>query len=99
VTEKKRAIWRDLEEAFGGSKFRILLYLGLHPENAYTRYALVKATGLRTPTVGKHLSLLVKMGWVREYPFSPKTYQINTGNEIVKCFLEFLERIKRHKAD
>jgi DNA-binding IclR family transcriptional regulator len=86
----------ELEEAFGGgTKFRVLLHLALHPESAYTKYALVKATGLRTPSVSEHLSVLVKMGWVKEYPFSPKTYQINSENEIIKSFLEFLAKIRR----
>ncbi len=96
MINKKRNIWDDLEDGFGGgSKFRILLHLALHPEEAYTKYALVKATGVRTPSVGEQLRILVEMGWVKEYPFTPRTYQINTDHEIVKCFLEFLEKIRR----
>ena len=95
---KKRSLWGDLEEGFGGgSRFRVLLHLALHPEEAYTKYALVKATGVRTPAVGEHLKTLVEMGWVKEYPFTPKTYQINMDHEIVKYFLEFVEKI-RHLA-
>jgi len=95
MINKKRNLWKKLEDGFGGgSKFRILLHLALHPEEAYTKYALVKATGLRTPSVGEQLKTLVEMGWVKEYPFMPKTYQINTNNEIVECFLEFLRKIK-----
>jgi len=96
VTNKKRNLWRELEEGFGGgSKFRILLHLALHPEEAYTKYALVKATGVRTTSVGEQLKILVEMGWVKEYPFAPKTYQINMDHEIIKSFLEFLGKIKR----
>ena len=96
MINNKRNIWEDLEDGFGGgSRFRILLHLALHPEKAYTKYALVKATGLRTPSVGEQLRILVNMGWVKEYPFTPRTYQINADHEIVKCFLEFLEKIRR----
>jgi len=95
VINKKKDLWRDLEEGFGGgSKFRVLLHLALHPEEAYTKYALVKATGVRTTSVGEHLKTLVEMEWVKEYPFTPKTYQINTDHEIVRYFLEFLRKIR-----
>ena len=93
---KKRNLWRELEEGFGGgSKFRILLHLALHPNETHTKYGLVKATGVRTPSVGDQLKTLLEMGWIKEYPLTPKTYQINMDHEIVKCFLEFLEKIKR----
>ena len=93
---RKRNLWRELEEGFGGeTRFRILLYLALHPDDTYTKYGLVKATGVRTTSVGEHLKTLVEMGWIKEYPFTPKTYQINVEHEIVKHFLEFLEKISR----
>ena len=95
MINKKRNLRRELEEGFGGgSKFRILLHLALHPEETYTKYALVKATGVRTTSVGEQLKILVEMGWVKEYPFTPKTYQINMDHEIVKSFLEFLGKIR-----
>ena len=92
---KKRSLWKDLEDGFGGgSRFRILLHLALHPEEAHTKYALVKATGVRTPSVEEQLKTLVNMGWVKEYPFTPKTYQINKEHKIVRAFMEFLEKIR-----
>jgi len=95
MRNKKRNLWKELEDGFGGgSKFRILLHLALHPDKAHTKYALVKATGVRTPSVGEQLKTLVEIGWVKEYPFMPKTYQINMDNEIVECFLRFLEKIR-----
>ena len=95
MINKKKSLWKELEEGFGGgSKFRILLHLALHPEKAHTKYALVKATGVRTTAVGEYLRILVEMGWVKEYSFTPKTYQINTDHEIIKHFLEFLKKIR-----
>jgi len=95
---KRRNIWRELEDGFGGgSKFRILLHLALHPKEAYTKYSLVRVTGLRTPTVGEHLKTLVKLGWVKEYPFTPRTYQINMDHAVVRHFIDFLEKIKNVK--
>lgn len=93
---RKRDLWRELEEGFGGgTRFRILLHLALHPDKTYTKYGLVKATGVRTTSVGEHLKNFVEMRWIKEYPFTPKTYQINVEHPIVKNFLEFLEKIKR----
>jgi len=91
----KRSLLKELEDGFGGrGRFRVLLHLALHPDKAYTKYALVKATGVRTTTVGRQLKILAEMNWVKEYPLTPKTYQINKDHELVKCFLEFLRKIK-----
>jgi hypothetical protein len=42
-------LWKDLEAGLGSkAQFRVLWHLILKPEEAYTKYGLVKATGLRT---------------------------------------------------
>jgi hypothetical protein len=92
---KERSIWEELESGFGaGSKFRVLLHLALNPKEACTKYALVKATGLRTPSVESQLKALLELNWVKEYSFTPKTYQINIENEAVKQLLEFFQKIR-----
>ena len=45
-----------------GAQFRVLLHLVLKPEEAYTKYGLVKATGLRTPAVTQQLERLIDLG-------------------------------------
>ncbi|MEM1586716.1 MAG: hypothetical protein QXX99_00455 [Candidatus Bathyarchaeia archaeon] len=48
--EIRRGILEELELGFGGGKkFRVLVHLALNPDKAFTKYALAKATGLRTP--------------------------------------------------
>ncbi len=92
---KDRSVWKQLELGFGGgSKFRVLLHLALNPKEAFTKYALVKATGLRTPSVESQLKTLVELGWAKEYSFTPKTYQVNAESEIVKLILELLQRAR-----
>ncbi|MEM3173899.1 MAG: hypothetical protein QXU02_03330, partial [Candidatus Bathyarchaeia archaeon] len=79
--EKKRIenIWEELELGLGGGKkLRVLIHLALNPDRAFTKYALAKYTGLRTPSVDRRLKILVDLGWVKENRFKPKTYQINT---------------------
>jgi hypothetical protein len=99
MKNRQRTIWDELEQGFGGgSKFRILLQLLLNPTEAFTKYALVKATGLRTPSVGGQLKVLIKLGWVREYTFTPKTYQINLENEVVSQISGVFQNI-RHVKD
>jgi hypothetical protein len=50
--KRSRIVWDELETGLGsGAQFRVLLHLVLKPEEAYTKYGLVKATGLRTPAV------------------------------------------------
>ncbi|MEM1507685.1 MAG: hypothetical protein QW294_04195 [Candidatus Bathyarchaeia archaeon] len=99
--EKKRIenIWEELELGLGGGKkLRVLIHLALNPDRAFTKYALAKYTGLRTPSVDRRLKILVDLGWVKENRFKPKTYQINTENEAVKALLEFLAAIKKVKG-
>ena len=92
---KERSIWKELELGFGGgTKFRVLRHLMLNSKEAYTKYALVKATGLRTPSVESQLKALVELDWVREYPFLPKTYQINIENEVVRNIHGLFQKLK-----
>ena len=96
---RERTIWEELELGFGGgSQFRVLLHLTLNPKQAFTKYALVKATGLRTPSVNSQLKALLELNWVKEYPFTPKTYQVNLENEVVKYLLEFVEKVRHARS-
>ncbi|MBS7604925.1 MAG: hypothetical protein QXR84_02115 [Candidatus Bathyarchaeia archaeon] len=74
----------------GGKKFRVLVYLALNPDKAFTKYALTKATGLRTPSIDRYLKTLVKIGWIKENQCEPRTYQINLENKTAKILIEFL---------
>ena len=96
---KERTIWKELELGFGGGgQFRVLLQLALDPKQVFTKYALVKATGLRTPSVNNQLKVLLELNWVKEYPFTPRTYQISLEKEVVKRLLEFFERMKHVRS-
>lgn len=100
MKDTQRTIWKELEKGFGsGSKFRILLQMALNPNEVFTKYALVKATGIRTPSVESQLKVLVKIGWIKEYDFTPKTYQINLENEVAKQTVEFFQKIKLIKGN
>jgi hypothetical protein len=98
MRDKQRTIWDELEQGFGGgSKFRVLLQLLLNPTEAFTKYALVKTTGLRTPSVDSQLKVLIKLGWVKEYAFTPKTYQINLENEVVSQISGAFQNVRHIK--
>ena len=92
---KKGSIWEEIEKGFGsGSKFRVLLHLVLNSKKAYTKYALVKATGIRTPSVHNQLNILYDLDWIKEYNFTPKTYQINLDNKVVINIIDFFQKLK-----
>ncbi len=94
-SREKMSIWEELELGLGGGKkFRVLVHLIMNPEKAFTKYALAKATGLRTPSIERRLKTLVDLGWVKEFKFKPKTYQINLENETVKALLEFFRELR-----
>ena len=92
-------IWDELEVGLGsGAQFRVLLHLVLKPEEAYTKYGLVKATGLRTPAVTQHLERLVEISWAKKHNSIPATYQINHENETVKLIQSLLTELKTTKT-
>ena len=94
---EKRTIWEELELGLGGGKkFRVLVHLLLNPDKAFTKYALTKATGLRTPSIERRLKTLVDLGWVKENKFKPRTYQINLENEIVRLLLDFFQKLRKY---
>ena len=99
MSKKDLSVWDELELGLGGgSKFRVVRELLSKQNEAFTKYALVKATGLRTPSVESQLKTLLKLGWVKEYAFTPKTYQVNLENEVVLQLLEVFQRIRRVKG-
>jgi len=93
-TEKARSIWEELETGLGsGATFRVLLHMILNPQESFTCYGLVKATGLRTPAVTDQLNTLIELQWAKEdvrTPFSTARYQIDLENEVVRNILEFV---------
>jgi hypothetical protein len=91
-------IWDDLEVGLGcGAQFRVLLHLVLKPEEAYTKYGLVKATGLRTPAVTQHLERLVELSWAKKHNSIPATYQINHEKRNRQTHPKPLNRTKNHQ--
>lgn len=99
MRSEELSIWKELELGFGGSKFRVIIHLVLNPKKAFTKYALVKATGLRTPSVENQLKTLLQLGWIKKYPFKPTTYQANLENDVVKHIYEFLQKMKYARRD
>jgi hypothetical protein len=99
MSNKHMPIWDELELGLGGgSKFRVVRELLQKPNEVFTKYALVKATGLRTPSVESQLKALLKLGWIKEYAFTPKTYQVNLKNEVVQQLFEVFQKIRHVKA-
>jgi len=95
MKSEKRDTLQELEQGLGvGSKFRVTLHLILNNNEAFTKYALVKATGLKTHVVEEQLETLVELGWVKAHSFTPATYQTNMENEVVTRFHEFLISLK-----
>ena len=89
--KRPRVVWDDLEVGLGcGAQFRVLLHLVLKPEEAFTKYGLVKATGLRTPAVTQHLERLVELSWAKKHNSSPATYQVNLENETAKLIHDLI---------
>jgi len=93
--EKRRDIWEEVEQGLGSiGKLKILRVMLQKPDEAFTKYGLERATGLKPVDVRTNLKSLIKLGWVKEYPYQPRTYKINLENEIVQHLSEFFRQIK-----
>ncbi len=96
-------IWKELELGLGtGAKLRILLSMILNPKRKFTKYLLVKSTGLRTPEVDKQLKLLMELGWIKEdlaTPFSDTSYIVDFDNELVKQLIELVSNLRYNKGN
>jgi len=97
--KRLRTIWDELEAGLGcGAQFRVILHLALHPEESFTKYALVKATGLRTPAVQRQLNTLIELGWARKYESTPTRHQICLDNEAAQLIYKLFNNLKSVKA-
>lgn len=93
--EKYRDAWEEVEQGLGSiGKLKILRVMLEKSNEAFTKYALEKATGLKPVDVRANLKTLVNLGWVKEYPYQPTTYKINLENEIMKHISEFFQNVK-----
>ena len=93
--EKRRDAWEDVEQGLSSvGKLKILRVMLDKSNEAFTKYALEKATKLKPVDVRTNLKTFVKIGWIKEYPYQPKTYKINLENDIVKHILKFFQEIK-----
>jgi len=93
--EKRRNAWEEVEQGLGSvGKLRILRAMLEKSNEAFTKYGLEKATKLKPVDVRTNLRTLVRLGWVKEYPYQPVTYKINLENEVVKHFSKFFQEIK-----
>jgi len=95
MSRECRDVWKKLQTGLDcGNRFRIVKHMLLNPEEAFTKYSLTKATGLKTRIVEDHLEVLVKLGWVKKYPYTPTTYQINLEDELVKHLYNLFSKVK-----
>jgi len=62
LSNSTREMLRDLEMAFDSSKIRIIAHLVLNHGDSLTKYALVKASRLKTSQVTRQLDTLLGVG-------------------------------------
>jgi len=91
---KKVAI--EVEKALTSSgKLRILRLLMKSPDHAFTRYEIGKQIPLSPADIKNGLSVLVKIGWVKELILQHlQKYSINMDNELVIQFTDFFRKIR-----
>ena len=92
--------FKALSVAFdSGVKFKITLLLLNNPNKNFTKYSIVKSTGIKTRIVDNYLKDLLNIGWIKKFEYTPITYKINKQNRIVLAFIGFLKEIKTYSLD
>jgi DNA-binding MarR family transcriptional regulator len=95
MEDRRRRVVEGLVEALGSEgRIRTLVTLAEDPDQLFTAYAVAKRTGLRRQDAEKILKKLCEMGWVKQYTYAVKKYQINTEREEVRRLTEFLKAIE-----
>ena len=85
----------EVEAGLGSvGRLRILKKMIEKPEEYFTKYALIRATGVKSVNVKSDLKVLVELDWIKEYSNDPKTYKINMENDVVKAIAEFFRKIR-----
>ena len=89
-------MWKEVERGLGNiGRLRIMRELLKDPRETRSRNVLSRATGLKMQNVKDHLEALVRLGWIREYPYQPEKYRASLENLVVQVLQGFLQQLKR----
>ena len=88
-----KSVRQEIEKGLGTiGRIRILAELATKPNSSFTKYALIKGTGLKRSDLKSNLTVLVSIKWVKEYKAVCPRYQIDVGNPIVQLLYDFFKR-------
>ncbi len=94
MLEGKKAVREAIESGLcTRGRLRILRVLAEKPNELFTKYALEKETGLRSPELKTDLRILLKLGWITEFDYTPKKYQINMNSGAVAALVDLFRKI------
>jgi biotin synthase-like enzyme len=90
---ENRAIKREIDVGLGTiGRIKIMAELAKKPNESFTKYALLKGTGLKRSDLKENLAHLVAINWVKEYKSVYPKYQINLDNPRVQLLSDFLKK-------
>lgn len=73
VEDRRKQAERELVEVLGSEgRLKLLITLARRPNDLFTIYSLVKATGLRRQDVRKYVEKLHELGWVKLHSYEVK---------------------------
>jgi len=58
-----------------------------------TKYRIAVDTGIKPESVKRALEKLVQAGFVKTYPYTPRKYSLNRGDELLEKLLECLANL------
>jgi hypothetical protein len=83
---------REIEEGLGTiGRIKVMAELAKEPNESFTKYSLLKGTGLKRSDLNENLRHLTYINWVKELRAIHPMYQINLDNPIVRLLYDFFK--------
>lgn len=73
-------------------RIKIMAELAKKPNGSFTKYALLKGTGLKRSDLKENLRQLITIDWIKEYKSIYPAYQINLVNPTVQLLSDFFKK-------
>jgi Fic family protein len=73
------------------AKLKILRIMLKRKEHAFSFYELEQKVSVNSVSIRAHIADLKEVGWVEEFPYTPRKYKVNLGNDAIKRVLALFE--------
>jgi hypothetical protein len=88
-----KTLRQEVKEGLGTiGRIKVMAELARKPNEAFTKYALLKSTRLKRRDLKENLQHLIGINWVKEHKTIYPKYQINLENPTVQLLNDFFKK-------